>query len=112
MTKENLKSSNDELFDMLAMSNMGTFALKQSCDRYVASSFELVDAASLVGNDDIKADMVKHLYFEFTKIQSREDCLKLMLSTYERNAVINEMDAITDMNKELTRKFKERLGDI
>ena len=56
--------------------------------------------------------MVKHLYPDFVRIQAREEGLRVMLATYERNAIVNEMDAIAGMNRELARKLKEKLGDI
>ena len=112
MTKRSSTSSS-EILELMAQSDTGLFALVAAGKDMVASSEELLEASKLVGEDDVRVDMIRHLHPEFDKISAREAGLRVILGrTYDRKLVTEEMLAITRMNRCLTQKIREKMEGL
>lgn len=104
---------NFALFELMAKSDIGTAAVKMAADDLVRSSEELLEAAKLAADDEIKIQMVEHLRHDFEILVEREDALhQSMTISYNRKFVVEEMLEIAAMNRNLAAKIKEKLQDI
>lgn len=107
------KKELDDALRLLAINDTEAEKLCRAFDEYEASSSELLKAAMLVDNDPIKIEMISHLYPDFEVIMSRQVGLELFVKkNYDRAFVSSEMNEISKLSFELSKKIRQRLEPL
>ena len=90
------------------------YSFIQTCQRFVESSKELRDAASLCEEDPVKQDMIAFVIPDFHTMWARSEGIRVLLEkknfAENREFVLREMKEVTEQNLEIAKKIKDKLG--
>ena len=98
----------------MTMEENNTFYFMTVCQDFVKSSIELREAAELCQEDPIKQEMVSSIKDDFEKMWAKTEGISVMLQGSDfasnRQFIIEEIKEVTQQNRELAVRIKEKLS--
>jgi hypothetical protein len=96
------------------MEENNTFYFMTVCQDFVKSSIELREAAELCQEDPVKQEMVSFVKDDFEKMWAKTEGISVMLQGSDfasnRQFIIEEIKEVTQQNRELAVRIKEKLS--
>jgi hypothetical protein len=98
----------------MTMEGNSAFYFMSVCQDFVKSSVELKEAAELCQNDKLKQQMVSFVKDDFEKMWAKTEGISVMIQeanfSANREFIIEEIKEVTNQNRELAKKIKEKLS--
>ena len=98
----------------MTMEENNTFYFMTVCQDFVKSSIELREAAELCQEDPVKQEMVSFVKDDFEKMWAKTEGISVMLQGSDfasnRQFIIEEIKEVTQQNRELAVRIKEKLS--
>ena len=98
----------------MTMDENNTFYFMTVCQDFVKSSIELREAAELCQEDPVKQEMVSFVKDDFEKMWAKTEGISVMLQGSDfasnRQFIIEEIKEVTQQNRELAVRIKEKLS--
>lgn len=99
---------------MMTMEDNDTFYFMSVCQDFVKSSIELREAAELCQEDPVKQEMVSFVKDDFEKMWAKTEGISVLLQgsnfSSNRQFIIAEIKEVTNQNRDLAKRIKEKLS--